>query len=56
MYSTMDERGLINNFAKETKMYYAEYPATTQQRRYAIQATLAAVLVTGFVLMSFAIS
>jgi len=56
MYSTADERGIINNFSKEPQMYYAEYPANTQQRRYLVQGTLAAMLVSGFVLMSLVIS
>jgi len=56
MYSTSDERGVINNFPNETKMYYSEYPANTQQRLYMVQGTLAAMLVSGFVLMAFAIS
>jgi hypothetical protein len=56
MYSTTDERGIINNFPTESKMYYAEYPANTKQRRYLVQGVLSAMLVSGFVLMAFAVS
>jgi hypothetical protein len=56
MYSTTDERGIINNFPKEPAMYYAKRPANSQRTRYVIQGALAAVLVTGFVSMAFVVS
>lgn len=56
MHSTTDERGIINNFPRETKMYYAESPAGEQKRRYLIQGTLAAILVSGLISMAFVIS
>jgi hypothetical protein len=56
MYSTTDERGIINNFPRETKMYYAESPANEQKQRYILQGTLAALLVTGLVSMAFVVS
>ncbi|MBZ8180572.1 MAG: ssl1498 family light-harvesting-like protein [Oscillatoria sp. PMC 1051.18] len=56
MYSTTDEQGLINNFAKETKPYYAKDPSQQQQRRYAIQGVFAALLVSTLIFVSFAVS
>jgi hypothetical protein len=56
MYSTTDENGIINNFAKEPKMYLAEEPSSTQKRNYALQGIAAGLLVTAVVLISVAVS
>jgi hypothetical protein len=56
MYTTTDERGVLNNFATEPKMYYSEYPSTQQQRRYAFQGAVATLLVTALVLVSVVVS
>jgi hypothetical protein len=56
MYTTTDENGILNNYAVEPKVIYAEYPAVYEQRRYAIQAAIAALFVTACVLVSFAVS
>lgn len=56
MYTTTDERGILNNYAKEVPAYYAEYPSLEQQRRYAIQGAVAFVLVSVLVLTAFGIS
>jgi hypothetical protein len=45
MISTTDERGVINNFAKDPEPYPAEYPTPSQQRTYWI---LGAVLAIAF--------
>ena len=34
MYTTTDENGILNNYAVEPKVVYAEYPAVYEQRRY----------------------
>ncbi|MBE9207528.1 ssl1498 family light-harvesting-like protein [Nostoc sp. LEGE 06077] len=56
MYTTINEDGILNNYATEPQMYYAEYPAIWEQRRYAIQGAVAAVVVTALVLFAFAVS
>ena len=42
---TVDETGVMNNYAVEPEMYFAEYPSEEQQRRYMLQAGLASLLV-----------
>ncbi|MFB2767891.1 photosystem II assembly protein Psb34 [Pelatocladus sp. BLCC-F211] len=56
MYTTTDERGILNNYAAEPKMYYAEYPAIWEQRKYVIQAVFASLIVTTLVLVGFSVS
>ncbi len=33
MYITTDGRGILNNYATEPSVYYAEYPSQEQQPR-----------------------
>lgn len=56
MFTTTDEKGIINNYATEPQLYYAEYPSPEQQRNYALQGALATLFVTALVLVSFAVS
>lgn len=56
MYTTTDERGILNNYANEPKMYYAAYPSVEQQRRYAFQAGVAILFVTTIVLVALGVS
>jgi hypothetical protein len=56
MYTTTDERGILNNFATEPKMYYSEYPSAKQQRRYAFQGAVATLFLTALVLVSVVVS
>jgi hypothetical protein len=56
MYTTVNEEGILNNYATEPQMYYAEYPAIWQQRRYVLQGTVATIFVTALVLLAFAVS
>ncbi|MEG4229669.1 ssl1498 family light-harvesting-like protein [Microcoleus sp. N9_B2] len=44
-----DDDGRLNNFAKEPKVYGAEYPNKNQQRNYIIGGIVAALLVAGLV-------
>jgi hypothetical protein len=53
---TEEEGGLLNNFAVEPKMYEAQPPSQTQQRKYLILGTLAAVLVGGLIFVAFSVS
>ena len=43
---TVDETGVMNNYAVEPEMYFAEYPSEEQQNRYKLQAGIAALVVT----------
>lgn len=56
MYTTVNENGVLNNYATEPKMYYAAYPSQEEQRRYAFQAGLATLLVTAVLLVAFVAS
>ena len=56
MYTTADERGVLNNFANEPKKSYATPPSTAQQRSYVIQGVLATLFVTALVVVSVAVS
>ncbi len=56
MQTTQLDNGILNNYALEPKMTYAEYPAIYEQRRYLQQGALAALLVTAAIFISFAVS
>jgi hypothetical protein len=56
MYTTVNEDGLLNNYAPETPIYYAEYPAIWEQRRYVLQGAVASLFVSILILASLAIS
>jgi len=56
MYTTVNEEGVLNNYATEPKMYFAEYPAIWEQRKYLIQGVFATLIVTTLVLVGFSVS
>ncbi|HIK33166.1 MAG TPA: ssl1498 family light-harvesting-like protein [Oscillatoriales cyanobacterium M59_W2019_021] len=56
MYTTVNEDGILNNYATEPQMYYAEYPSPEQQRRYAQLGGLAALLVSAVILTAVSVS
>jgi hypothetical protein len=56
MYTTSDDQGILNNYASEPALYYAEYPSIEQQRQYALQGAIATLFVTAIVLVSLAVS
>lgn len=56
MYTTSDERGILNNFAREPKLYYAEYPSTKQQNQYKILGAVAVLLISTVVTVAFTVS
>ena len=43
MRYTTDDQGLLNNFAAEPEVYFAEPPTNSQKVRYTIQAACATV-------------
>lgn len=45
MTTITDENGILNNFAKEPKMYYAEAPSSQEKRGYMLWGLVAIVLV-----------
>ncbi|PSB23606.1 photosystem II assembly protein Psb34 [Stenomitos frigidus] len=55
MYTT-NENGILNNYAAEPKVYFAEYPSAEQQQRYTVQAAIAAGLVVLSLLTAFVVS
>ncbi len=55
MYTTNNE-GLLNNYAVEPQMYYAEYPSPEQQRGYALQGAVAFLFATVLLLTAFGVS
>ncbi|QLE56518.1 photosystem II assembly protein Psb34 [Nostoc sp. TCL26-01] len=53
---TTEEGGLLNNFAKEPKVYQAEPPTAGQKRTYVILGVAAIVLVSGLIVVAFSVS
>lgn len=57
MITTVNEDGVLNNYAPATRVYYAEYPTVVwEQQRYALQGAVAAPFVGLLILTSLAIS
>ncbi|MFB2935940.1 photosystem II assembly protein Psb34 [Aerosakkonemataceae cyanobacterium BLCC-F154] len=55
MYTT-NEEGILNNYATEPTVYFAEYPSQEQQQRYLFQGAVAVMFVTLLVLTAFGVS
>jgi len=53
---TIDERGILNNYANEPAVYVAAYPTADEQRRYALESVAALVLVSLVLLTAFGIN
>ncbi|BAT52081.1 hypothetical protein NOS3756_10120 [Nostoc sp. NIES-3756] len=53
---TNEEGGLLNNFAKEPKVYQAEPPTVGQKRNYVILGVAAIILVGGLIFVAFSVS
>lgn len=53
---TADENGVLNNYATEQNMYFAEYPNQYQQRQYRLQGAFATLLVSTLILVAFSVS
>lgn len=52
MYTTTDEHGILNNYAAEPKLYYAEYPTKEEQQSYLVQGVSALLLLTSVVMVA----
>lgn len=53
---TNEEGGLLNNFAREPKIYQAEPPTEGQKQTYLFLGIAATVLVGGLILVAFFVS
>jgi hypothetical protein len=53
---TVDDEGIINNYATEPDMSEADYPSPAQQKRYLSWGAGAMLLVTTTLLTAFAVS
>jgi hypothetical protein len=56
MYTTINENGVLNNYANEPKIYYATYPNKQQQIRYAFGGAVATLFVAVTVLVGLGVS
>jgi hypothetical protein len=50
--STIDDEGLVNNFAVEPKVYPSKYPSPRQQRRYIYWGIATTLLIVALLLIS----
>ncbi|MDP5018518.1 ssl1498 family light-harvesting-like protein [Anabaena sp. UHCC 0187] len=53
---TNEEGGLLNNFAKEPKVYQAEPPTSSQKRTYIVLGIAAMLLIVGVIFVAFSVS
>ncbi|HLO88202.1 MAG TPA: ssl1498 family light-harvesting-like protein [Nostocaceae cyanobacterium] len=53
---TTEEGGLLNNFAREPKVYQAEPPTAKQKLTYIVMGIASAVLVGGLIFVAFSVS
>ncbi|MEH2128885.1 photosystem II assembly protein Psb34 [Nostoc sp.] len=53
---TNEEGGLLNNFAREPKIYQAEPPTEGQKRIYLLLGIAATALVVGLIVVAFFVS
>lgn len=53
---TVDQEGLVNNYAVTPETYKAKYPSPEKQKNYLVQAAIAAAFVGLLVLTAFIIS
>jgi hypothetical protein len=54
--TTQLDNGILNNYAVEPEVYFAAYPSSEQQQRYALQGAFATLLVSTLVLVALAVS
>lgn len=53
---TVDQEGLVNNYATPPATYPARYPTAKQQRRYLVWGAIALLFVSGLIGLSFMVS
>lgn len=52
----VDEYGVLNSYANEPNVYFAQYPSAEQRRRYFQQGGLASLVVSLTILIAFSVS
>jgi hypothetical protein len=53
---TIDDEGLLNNFAVEPDIYLSEYPSPRQQRYYSVLGATAILFVVMLMMITFFVS
>ena len=53
---TVNEEGLLNNYAAEPSVYYASYPSLYEQRQYVMQGAIGLLIVVTSVLTALVVS
>ena len=56
MTTISDENGIINNFAKEPQMYYAQAPSNQEQKGYLLWGAIASIVIAGSVFTAIVVS
>ena len=56
MTSVSDENGIINNFAKEPAMYYAEEPSQKEKQGFMLWGAIAMIVVGASVVTAVVVS
>jgi hypothetical protein len=56
MTTISDENGILNNFAKEPQMYYAQAPSNQEQKKYILWGAIALVVIVGSVFTAVFVS
>ncbi|MEA5578346.1 photosystem II assembly protein Psb34 [Anabaena sp. UHCC 0451] len=56
MYTTTNEEGILNNYAIDPQLYYAEYPTQEEQKKYLFQGAVAVLFITSVVLIALGVS
>lgn len=56
MTTVTDENGIMNNFASEPQMYYAEAPTSQDKRGYAFWGAIAAAVIVASVSTAIVVS
>ena len=51
-----DENGIMNNFASEPQMYYAEAPTSKDKRSYVLWGAIATALISTSVYLAVVVS
>ncbi len=56
MYTTTGNDGLLNNYAVEPPVYYAEFPSEWQIQRYAFQGAISTLFVALTIFTAISVS
>ena len=56
MTTVTDENGIMNNFASEPQMYYAEAPSSQEKRNYVLWGAIATALISASVGVALVVS